>query len=749
MTTTTPELTFMISGMDCAGCARTVESGVAQLPGVQFCELSFTSERLRVRGEVAREAIVQRVRDLGYDVAEPAQGRAAPAAPAPAPGFLGYMWGRLETRMALLGALLVLPGIVLHEILGWDAVWIDAMALLAMALTIGPVARSAWRGLTLSRELNINALMTIAAVGAVVIGAYVEAGLVMVLFALGEALEGYTASRARHAISSLMEVVPQTAIRLSSTCCGSGCEERVAVGELQLGDIIVARPGERIPMDGTVRAGSSAVSQAPITGESRLIEKEPGDEVFAGSINGEGSLEINVTHLAADTTIARMVRLVEEAQERRAPVQRFVDRFAKYYTPAVVLLALLVAAVPPLLFGLPFWNPASGEFGWLYRGLALLVVACPCALVISTPVSLVSAMSAAARGGVLIKGGSALEALSKVRAVAIDKTGTLTAGRPAVVAVRAVDCPEPGAALGHCAACDDLLALAGAVERRSEHPLAHAIIAASAERGLDARLPAAEGVTALVGRGVSGLVGGREVLVGSHRHFDGAIIHDPAHCAAARQDALAGHTPVMVSVEGGYRGTITLADTVRASSREAVAQLRAMGLRAVVMLTGDQQATAERIGAEVGVTEVRAELLPAQKVAAVEALQRQYGPVAMVGDGINDTPALATASVGVAIGGAHGGTNQAMETADVTLMSDDLRQLPFALGLSRAAMATVAANVALSIGIKLVFLALVFVGLGTMWMAVLADVGTSLLVTLNGMRLLSYRGRPSPLGDEE
>ncbi|NTV62805.1 MAG: heavy metal translocating P-type ATPase, partial [Oscillochloris sp.] len=715
------------------------ESGVAQLSGVQFCELNFTSERLRVRGDITRDTIVQRVRDLGYDVSEPTADNIPPAAH-PAPGFLGFMWARLDTRLALLGTLLVIPGIVLHEILGWDAPWIEALALLALALTIIPVARSAWRGLTLSRELNINALMTIAAVGAVIIGTYVEAGLVMVLFSLGEALEGYTSSRARHAIASLMEVVPQAALRLTRHDDHSH-EEQVPVRALRVGDVIIVRPGERIPMDGEVRAGLSVVNQAPITGESRLIEKEPGAEVFAGSINGEGSLEIVVTHLAADTTIARMIRLVEEAQESRAPVQRFIDQFARYYTPTVVILAFLVAVVPPLLFGQPFWNPAPTIFGWLYRGLALLVVACPCALVISTPVSLVSALSTAARNGVLIKGGAALEALSKVRAVAFDKTGTLTTGRPAVIAVRSVGCTASSTAPGNCASCDEVLALAGAVERRSEHPLAHAIAAASAQRRLDTRLPAAEQVQALMGRGVSGLVSGREVLVGSHRHFDGAVAHNPAHCAAATQDAAAGHTPVMVSVAGDYCGMITLADTVRPSSRTAVAQLRGLGVQAVVMLTGDQQKTAERIGTEVGVTEVRAELLPKQKVAAVESLQRQYGPVAMVGDGINDTPALATASVGIAIGGAYGGTNQAMETADVTLMSDDLHDLPFAISLSRVAMQTVGVNVALSIGIKLVFLMLVLLGVGTMWMAVLADVGTSLLVTLNGMRLLAYRVR--------
>jgi Cd2+/Zn2+-exporting ATPase len=731
--------TFTIRGMDCASCASAIERGVAQLDGVTTCELNFTTERLRVQGDLSREAIVARVQKLGYEALDVAAEATSPTPAAPQ-NFLQFMWSRLDTRLALIGVLLVLPGVILHEILGWDALWIDALALIAMALTIVPVARSAWRGLRTNRELNINALMTIAAVGAVVIGAYVEAGLVMVLFALGEGLEGYTSTRARHAIRSLMEVAPQTALRISTSSCGCHGEERVPVAALRVGDRIVVRPGERIPMDGTIHAGMSSVNQAPITGESRLIEKEPGAEVFAGSINGEGSLEITVTHLAADTTIARMIRLVAEAQERRAPVQRFVDRFARVYTPLVMALALLVMVGPPLLFAQPFWNPDAETFGWFYRGLALLVVACPCALVISTPVSLVSALSAAARNGVLIKGGAVLETLSRVRAVAFDKTGTLTAGRPMVVAVRSVDCADAlSGAPGHCAACDDVLALAGAVERRSEHPLAHAIVTASAQRGLDARMPAAEGVTALVGRGVAGTVNGREVLVGSHRHFDAAIAHDPRHCAAAAEDAASGHTPVLVGVQGHYVGMITLSDRVRDTSRAAIAALNELGLRAIVMLTGDQRATAERIGAEVGVSDVRAELLPAEKVAVVEELQRTYGTVAMVGDGINDTPALATADVGIAIGGAHGGTNQAMETADITLMGDDLRQLPFALRLSRAAMQTVRFNIAFAIGIKLVFLVLVLLGSGTMWMAVIADVGASLLVTLNGMRLLRYR----------
>ncbi|WP_322510878.1 heavy metal translocating P-type ATPase [Chloroflexus sp.] len=719
---------FTIKGLDCPDCARSVERGVARLAGVKLCSLNFTTETLHVTGDVDPEAVIARVRELGYEVER------ATAAVGPPPTLLRFMLSRRETQLALIGLMLVLPGIVLHEVLGWEAWWIDGMALGGLAL-VGPfIALNAWRALRTNREVSIDALMTIAAIGAVIIGAYVEAGLVVVLYTIGEALEGYTASRARHAIRSLLELTPPTAIRL--TAAG---EEVAPVAALRPGDRILIRPGERIPVDGTVVAGSSLVNQAPITGESRLIERGVGDALFAGTMNGEGSLEVIVDRPAAESAVARMIHLVQEAQERRAPVQRFVDRFARVYTPLVVALAALVAVVPPLFFGQPFWNPDPDTFGWLYRGLALLVVACPCALVISTPVSIVSALSAAARHGVLIKGGAYLETLARVKTVAVDKTGTLTTGKPAVVALRAVGCTAPDAApVGHCEACDSLLALAGAVERRSEHPLAHAIVSAATSRGLD--LPAADQVRALVGKGVQGVVNGNEVLIGSHRVFDQALAHDEWHCLAAQRDSQLGRTPLMVGVDGQYRGTITVADTVREESRSAIASLRDQGLR-VVMLTGDEPATAARIAGELGVNEVRAGLLPEDKAQAVNELRRPDGAVAMVGDGINDAPALATADVGIAIGADAGGTTQAMETADITLLGGDLRQLPFAVALSRQTMRTIAANVAFSIGIKLLFIALVLAGLGTMWMAVLADVGASLLVTLNGMRLLGFRGQ--------
>ncbi|MBX3001590.1 MAG: heavy metal translocating P-type ATPase [Caldilineaceae bacterium] len=736
------EQIYHISGMDCTSCAQTVETGVRNLPGVESCSINFTSEKLRIHGNVSPAAVIERVEALGYGVT-PLTGLEKPMEAAAPANFLHFLWGRTETRLALLGAILILPGLFLNELGGVEHAWIDLLSVAAMVSAGWPIARSALQSLRLSREININVLMSVAAVGAVIIGAYTEAGMVMVLFALGEALEGYTAGRARNAIRSLMEVVPNVATRLRRVE-GRTVEDVVNIHDLAVGDLIAVRPGERIPMDGRVVGGRSSVNQAPITGESRLIEKEIGSDVLASSINGEGALEIEVTKPAEDNTISRLIAMVEEAQEKRAPTQRFVDRFARVYTPAVMVLAILVAAIPPIFFGQPFLNPGGETFGWLYRGLALLVVACPCALVISTPVTIISAISNAARHGVLFKGGVFVEALGRVNAIAFDKTGTLTIGSPAVLSIRSVACTQsPISNIQYpvstsCEPCIDLLALAHAVERRSEHPLARAIGDASLRQGVADRYAPAENVTALTGRGVVGQIEGRQITVGSHAYFEKLITHPPLECERAAAEAALGYTPLMVGGDDRYLGTITVADRVRESSQAAVDALRRSGLKAVVMLTGDSKSTAAAIAEQVGVTDVRAELLPDQKVAAVEELQRVHGSIAMVGDGINDAPALATADVGIAIGGALGGTNQAMETADVTLMSDDLRRLPFALNLSRAARATIWINVILSIGVKAIFFVLVLMGIGTMWMAVLADMGTSLLVTLNGMRLLRY-----------
>lgn len=747
---TKSERRYKVTGMDCASCARTVQSGVARLDGVDECSLNFATETLRVKGVVDDDTIAGRVRELGYDVADPDTAASRSGTPDRTTNFLRFMLSRRDTILALIGAVLILPGLIFNEflpMLGLESPWLHITSLAALAAAGLPIARSAWRSLRINRDVNINVLMTIASIGAVFIGAYTEAGLVMVLFAIGEALEGYTASRARNAIRSLAQVMPNeaTVLRPCIDCeghmgqdgyTGGPCpfcgleEHRVSVDDLHVGETIIVRPGERIPMDGRVLQGASSVNQAPITGESRPVRKEPGEEVFASTVNGEGVLHVEVTRRVEDNTISRVIQMVEEAQEKRAPAQRFVDRFARVYTPAVVLLAALVAVVPPLVFGQPFFSDGQTQ-GWLYRALALLVVACPCALVISTPVSLISAITNAARHGVMVKGGAFLEALSGVRAIALDKTGTLTRGQPAVTGVHAVTCSDP--VTGRCASCDDLLALASAVEQRSEHPLAQAVLEASTTRGVGDRYPVAEGVQAMAGRGVSGRVAGRNVVVGSHRYFDENVPHHRNQCAEIQAASGAGHTPMLVGADDQYLGYITVADTLRHSSRDTVRALKQAGLD-VVMLTGDDEATARTIGREAGVTDVRANLLPEDKVAAVEALRRHYETVAMVGDGINDAPALAAANVGIAMGAA--GTAQAIETADVALMSDDLGRLPFLIELSRAAMRTIRANVALSLIIKAAFLLLVLLGMGSMWLAVLADMGASLLVTLNGTRLL-------------
>lgn len=729
---------FKISGMDCASCARSIETAVSRLDGVDLCEISFATEMLRVEGTASRGDIEQVVQELGYQVVEDDM----PEEVATADAFFPYMWRRWEGRLALVAALLMIPGLILSELLGREHLWIDLLSLVALVLAGWPVARSAWKAVRINREININVLMTIAALGAVMIGALVEAGMVVVLFAIGEGLEGFTTGRARRAIQTMVAAVPETATRLVGGAAGLRKEQQVKIDRLAVGDLILVRPGEKISMDGIVVGGQSAVNQAAITGESRLIEKDRGDTVFAGTINGGGVLEIEVNRPAVDNTIQRMIRLVEEAQERRAPAQRFVDRFAAVYTPIVMVIAVLTAVVPPLFFDQPFLNPGPDTTGWLYRGLALLVVACPCALVISTPVAVISAISSAAQRGILVKGGAFLEHLSQIKVVAFDKTGTLTSGQPAVVDVSAADCVSPAGGLVDCPACVELLALAEAVESQSEHPLAYAILSASENLPAGGRLPAATDVQALVGRGISGNVAGRSVVVGSHRWFDDHVPHSVGQCEAASAAAAQGYTPMMVGADKAFVGTITVADTVRHDSREVVEALTKLGLK-TIMLTGDEAGAAAEIGRQVGVDQVQASLLPQEKVDFVRHLQSTTGPVAMVGDGLNDAPALAAADVGIAIGGA-GATAQALETADITLMQDALSQLPFTFTLARKTMATIRANVIFSILVKVVFLVLVLIGWGTMWMAVVADVGTTVVVVLYGMRLLRIGGAGEP-----
>lgn len=758
MSESAPITQFRVTGMDCPSCAQSVQRGVSQLAGVEACTLTFATGALRVEGSASPASVVAQVRALGYEIAPDSHESTANPTEAAQTGLWRFLVGRRTTLLALIGLILVLPGLIVDELLpflGLGGPWVAATSLAALLVAGYPIARNALRSLFVARQVTMHTLMTIAAIGAVVIGAYTEAAMVVVLFALGEALEGYTMDRARDSLRQMMSLVPRTAtvLRPCMDCkehlgqegyTGGACpfcgieEQEVAVDTLAIGEQIVVKPGERIPIDGTIRQGSSAINQAPITGESMPVDKTLGGTVFAGSINGEGALVVEVTHLAADTTMSRMIRMVEEAQERRAPAQRFVERFAEVYTPVVVVMAALVATVPPLIFGAPFFNPDVATQGWLYRALELLVVACPCALIISTPVSLVSAISNAARNGVLIKGGAYLEALSSVRAFAFDKTGTLTEGQPSIVSLRSSLCVQNGEQVAHtCQDCEDMLAVASAVERRSNHPLARAVVAAAERQGVLATYGAAEDVITEVGVGVSGRVREREVFIGSHAHFDGRVPHGDATCRELNALADQGYTPMLVSVDRAFAGYMAVADGVRESSRQAIVALRDQGVKTLVMLTGDNAATARRIAAEVGVTDVRADLLPGQKAQAVEELLREHSAVAMVGDGINDAPALATASVGIAMGA--GGSAQALETADIALMDDDLRKLPFAYQLSRATMRTIKQNVTFALLSKLLVVVLVLLGLGNLWLAVLADVGASLVVTLYGMRLLRWK----------
>jgi Cd2+/Zn2+-exporting ATPase len=727
------EMVFEVGGMDCADCAVHLEEALRRTAGVARVSVDFSLGRLRVTPQDGTEirAMVEHVaKTMGYSL-QPGTAAESEATPT---AWWTQLWQRRRDLTTLASGLLIASAIVLN-LLGLPRAWIAGLYVAAILVGGFYIARAGWAALRTAHSLDMNALMTIAAVGAIFVGEWSEGAVAMFLFSLGNTLEAYTMDRARYAIRSLMDLSPRQA-----TLIHGDHEERVQVEELRVGNRIVVRPGERIPIDGAVLAGQSAVNQAPVTGESVPVTKAADDEVFAGTVNGQGALTVRVTRLAADSTISRIIRMVEEAQAQKAPVQRFVDRFARVYTPSVIVIAAAVAIVPPLAGWLAGTATLRALFDeWVYRALVLLVIACPCALVISTPVSIVSAIASAARAGVLIKGGAHLEALGSLRVIAFDKTGTLTAGRPQVVDVRCVEHQE-GLPWTECPTCRQMLAEAAAVERRSEHPLAQAVLHEAEAQGLSDRLPPAEEVKAVAGRAVRGRVAGHGVTVGTH-----AYVHDsePGLCASALCATIdaaqaVGQTVMVVRDDCcGVRGYIAVADTVRTGVPAVMNALAGMGIERTVMLTGDNEATAQAIGKATGVNDVRARLLPEQKVAAIETLLDRYAAVAMVGDGVNDAPALARATVGIAMGAA--GSGSALETADVALMADDLSKLPFAVQLSRRARAIIRQNVGVSLAIKAVFFGLALAGLATLWMAVFADVGASLIVTVNGMRLLRQK----------
>lgn len=715
-------LVFKIHGMDCAEEVAVLKRELGPLVDGEE-KLGF--DILNGRMTVAADATVS-ADEVGAAVARTGM-RAEPWADEMAALAGEGFWER-NRRSVLTAAsgVFLLAGVTTHTALsGFRAAFFEeahagppvvaavqyALGILAGFWIVLPKAWLAARRL----RPDMNLLMVVAVAGAVGIGEWLEAATVSFLFALSLALEAWSVGRARRAVAALMEITPPTALLLHP----DGREEVVPADRVPVGAQFRVRPGDRIPLDGRVVEGSGGVDQSPITGESVPVHKEPGSEVYAGTINGDGALTVESTRPASDTTLARITRMVGEAQSRRAPSEQWVERFARYYTPAVMAAALLVLLVPPLLL--------SGAWAdWFYRSLVLLVIACPCALVISTPVSIVAALAAAARNGVLVKGGVYVEAPARLRAVAMDKTGTLTQGKPSVVEVVPMN--------EHTEA--ELLERVAALEAHSTHPLAQAILAYAKGRGVN--VPAAEGYRILPGKGAAGRVAGTDYWVGSHRYLEERRQETPEVHDRLEAMARAGRTVVVVGNDRHVCGFIALADEVRPEAKQAVADLRAAGVEHVVMLTGDNRGTAEAIADETGLDEVYAELLPADKVAKVEELVAKYGSVAMAGDGVNDAPAMGRATVGIAMGAI--GTDAAIETADIALMSDDLSKLPWLVRHSRRTLAVIRQNIASALGVKAVFVALTFIGYSSMWGAIAADMGASLLVVFNGLRLLRSRG---------
>jgi Zn2+/Cd2+-exporting ATPase len=754
-------LRFRVEGMDCASCARKIETALARVPGVSDVAANTTTETLRLRahGEGTGEQVGQVIRDLGYRII-PLAPKPQPSSPSTAAGDarthgngaclccdgpatvlamqamgkadrngksadhphdydrghegeihgdahaapLDRSWWRTaKGRLTIACGLALVAAYVVGRIVPATEHW---AFLLAMAVGLVPIARRALVAARFGTPFSIEMLMTIAAVGAVIIGATEEAAMVVFLFLVGELLEGVAAERARASIQGLTRLVPKTALLEQD-----GTTREVPAGSLAVGSVILIRPGDRVPADGVIVDGGSAVDEAPVTGESTPRRKGVDDTVFAGTINGEGALRVRVTAAAQDNTIARIVRLVEEAQESKAPTERFIDRFSRSYAPGVVVVGALVAIVPPLLFGAPW-----GE--WIYKGLAILLIGCPCALVISTPAAIAAGLSAGARRGMLMKGGAVLEGLGRITVAAFDKTGTLTEGRPKVTDL--VPVGRSG---------QEVLSLAAALETGSSHPLAKAILARAAEAGVTAP-PAAHG-SAIGGKGVTGSVNGIELFLGSPRAAAERVRITPdlrAHIERMNQE---GRTVSVLVADERIAGLIVMRDEPRPDAKAGLEALKRAGVNAL-MVTGDNRRTAQAIAAGLGI-EPRAELLPQDKQRIVRELQSQGQVVAKIGDGINDAPALAAADIGIAMGG---GTDVALETADAAVLHGRVTDVARMVRLSRDTMANIRQNITIALGLKAVFLVTTILGITGLWPAILADTGATVLVTANAMRLL-------------
>ena len=695
---------YRIQGLSCTNCARIFEDNVKKLPGVDDAKINFGAAKIYVKGTTTIEELEQagafdhlKIRGMREQKIEREP-----------------FWKQRENYKVYISTVLLLISWFLGE--QYVEGHLSQIIGYAAAIVIGGYSlfMTGFKHLV-KLKFDMNTLMTIAIIGAAIIGEWGEGATVVILFAISEALERYSMDKARQSIESLMDIAPKEALVRRN-----GEEIMIAVDDIEIGDVIIVKPGQKLAMDGIVIKGISTLNESAITGESVPVAKTIDDEVFAGTLNEEGLLEVKVTKHVDDTTLAKIIHLVEEAQAEKAPSQTFVDKFAKYYTPAILVLAALIAIVPPLL--------GADWSDWIYQGLAALVVGCPCALVVSTPVAIVTAIGNAAKNGVLIKGGIHLEEAGRLKVVAFDKTGTLTKGVPTVTNIVTFSGDER-----------QLLAITAAMEKASQHPLASAIIKKAIKTGVDFERINVNDFQSITGKGIRATVDNQVYYIGSPYLFEelhGSIVEQYQQMIATMQAE--GKTVIVLGTAQHIYMLVAVADEIRQTSKDVIRKLYQAGIEKTVMLTGDNRRTAEAIGKAVGVSDIQADLLPEHKLNAVKKLREQYQSVAMVGDGVNDAPALAASTVGIAMGGA--GTDTALETADIALMSDDLMKLPYTIKLSRKTLTIIKQNIAFALGLKLMALVLVVPGWLTLWIAIFADMGATLLVTFNSLRLLRVKG---------
>lgn len=698
---------YRVEGLSCTNCAAKFEKNVSQIPKVTDAKVNFGAGKISIEGEatIAEIEAAGAFENLKVQSEHDTEPRIETKEP-----FVKRNWNLLVSLFLII---LALGSQVVN---GEDALLTEGLFILAIIIGGFSLFKEGFSDL-LKLNFSMESLMTIAIIGAAIIGEWTEGSIVVILFAISEALERFSMDKARQSIRSLMDIAPKEALIRRNNV-----EQMINVSKIEVGDIMIIKPGQKIAMDGQVIKGHSSVNQAAITGESVPIEKNINDDIFAGTINEEGALEVKVTKHVNDTTIAKIIHLVEEAQGERAPAQAFVDKFAKYYTPTIMVIAALIVIVPPLFFN-GDWNT------WLYQGLSLLVVGCPCSLVISTPVSIVSAIGNSAKNGVLVKGGIYLEEIGGLKAIAFDKTRTLTKGTPTVTDFTTVDSKDE----------EKYFSIITALESYSQHPLASAILKEADNRAISYKSVVVDEFTSITGKGIQGNIEGITYLVGSPKLFESILTDNSKIIENYQRLQQQGKTAMLLGTDKQILAVIAVADELRESSKAVIEKLHDLGIEHTIMLTGDNATTAQSIGKQTGVTEIKGDLMPQDKLDYIKSLKETYGKVAMVGDGINDAPALAASTVGIAMGGA--GTDTALETADVALMGDDLQKLPFIVKLSRQTLRIIKQNITFSLGIKLLALLLVVPGWLTLWIAILADMGATILVTLNGLRLMKVKSK--------